>query len=102
MVRGTTPTFQLQITDETVDLTQATNVYATFKQESNTITKTGEDIEVTANQVDVYFTQKETLSFKAGTMIYCQLNWTYEDGSRACSNIISIAVGKNLVGSELL
>lgn len=100
MIRGTTPTFQLKLADDTVDLTQANNVYATFKQESNTITKTGADIEVTANQVDVYFTQSETLSFKAGTM-YCQLNWTYSDGQRACSNIISIAVGKNLVGSEL-
>ena len=82
MIRGTTPTFQLKLADETVDLTQASNVYATFKQESNTITKTGADIEVTANQVDVYFTQSETLSFKAGTM-YCQLNWTYSDGQRA-------------------
>ena len=44
MVRGTTPTFQLQITDETVDLTQAINVYATFKQYDKVIQKTGSAI----------------------------------------------------------
>lgn len=101
MIRGTTPTFQLKLVGEEVDLTQANNVYATFKQEQVDITKTGEDIEVSSNQVDVYLSQAETLSFRAGT-VYVQLNWTYDDGRRACSNIISINVGKNLIGSELV
>ena len=43
MIRGTTPTFKLMLNDETVDLTQAVNVYATFKQKNNETTKTGAD-----------------------------------------------------------
>lgn len=101
MVRGTTPTFRLMLSDETVNLTEALNVYATFKQGSNVITKTGEEITVTANEVDVYMNQSETLSFSISNNIEVQLNWTYVDGRRACSNIIVVPVGKNLIGSVL-
>lgn len=41
MIRGTTPTFKLLLNDEEVDLTAAANIYATFKQGSVLITKTG-------------------------------------------------------------
>lgn len=112
MIRGTTPTFQLKIVDETLDLRLARNIYATFQQADNTLTKTGEDLVLTVteetveetttytNQVDVYLSQEESLSFKAGN-IYAQMNWTYADGNRACTNIISIKVGSNLIGSVL-
>lgn len=112
MIRGTTPTFKLKITDDTLDLRGANNIYATFQQGENVITKTGEDLTVTVteetveqkttyeNEVDVYLNQTESLSFKAGN-IYAQLNWTYIDGNRACTNIISIKVGSNLIGSVL-
>lgn len=108
MIRGTTPTFKLLINDETLNLTQASEVYATFGQGKNLITKQGEDLTITCtesegvmnNEVDVYLNQSETLSFKAGTIL-CQLNWTYEDGKRACTNIIRINVGENLVGDVL-
>lgn len=99
MVRGTTPTFSLKI-DNSVDLTEAYNVYATFKQTNHTLTKTGESLDVTAHQVDVYLSQEETLKFIGGSMDI-QLNWTYADGSRACSNIVSVNVGANLIGSVL-
>lgn len=100
MIRGTTPTFKLMLNDETVDLTQAVNVYATFKSRDNVLTKTGEDITVTANEVDVFLTQKETLAFTEST-IQVQLNWTYVDGVRACSNIITVNVQNNLVNEVL-
>lgn len=100
MIRGTTPTFELKITDSTVDLTQATNVYATFAQWGKTITKTGNDIDVTAQQVDVYFSQADSLSFSSGT-IEVQLNWTYTDGSRAATNIIKVVIGDNLLPEVL-
>lgn len=96
MIRGTTPTFQLKLADEQVDLTQALNVYATFKSREQTITKSGADLEVTANEVDVYMSQEETLGFLAGT-IAVQLNWTYTDGRRACSNIVTMQIGENLL-----
>lgn len=100
MIRGTTPTFQLKITDDSVDLTQALNVYATFRQYGIELTKSGEDIDVAAHQVDVYLTQSETLQFGDGNL-EVQLNWTYGDGSRAASNIKTIQVTKNLIGSVL-
>lgn len=100
MIRGTTPTFELKITDVTVDLTQATNVYATFAQWGKTITKTGNDIDVTAQQVDVYFSQADSLSFSSGT-IEVQINWTYTDGSRAATNIIKVVIGDNLLPEVL-
>lgn len=101
MIRGTTPTFQLKLKDETVDLTQTNNVYVTFSQQNVKINKDGEDLDVFPHQVDVYLTQEESLKFKADANIDIQLNWTYDDGSRACTNIISIYVGKNLIGKVL-
>lgn len=101
MVRGTTPTFKLYLDDEYVDLTQAVNVYVSFKQKDTLITKTGEDIEVREDEVDVYLNQEETLKFIKGS-VEIQLNWTYLDGRRACSNIITIEVDKNLIGDVLV
>lgn len=106
MIRGTTPTFTLNMLDETLDLRQAVNVYATFRQRETLLTKTDLDITVTQeaehlrNTVLVYLTQEESLKFTAGS-IEVQLNWTYEDGSRACSNIVTIAVSNNLEGRVL-
>ena len=100
MVRGTTPTFRLYLNDEYVDLTQAVNVYVSFEQKDVLITKTGEDLEILTDEVDVYLSQSETLKFiKADVEI--QLNWTYLDGRRACSNIITIEVDRNLIGDVL-
>ena len=100
MVRGTTPTFRLILDDEYVDLTQAVNVYASFKQKDTLITKSGEDIGIAEGEVDVYLSQAETLKFIKGD-VEIQLNWTYLDGRRACSNIITIEVDKNLIGDVL-
>lgn len=109
MIRGTTPTFTLTLLDDNVDLTEASNVYASFKQapknncfreSSEEVRKFGQDIVVRKNEVDVYFNQTDSLGFKEGRL-YIQLNWTYSDGSRACSNIISVPVGPNLAEEEL-
>ena len=99
MVRGTTPTFRLSI-DSDIDLTEMDNVYATFQQGEYLVTKTGEDIEVLPQEVDVYFSQEETLMFNKGT-VDIQLNWTFENGKRACSNIVNTYIGENLVGEVL-
>lgn len=101
MIRGTTPTFRLTINDDDVDLTQAANVYVSFKQGCGTsLTKTGSDVEVQAKQVDVYLSQKETLLFKEGPLDI-QLNWVYDNGERACSKVVRIEVEDNLIGRVL-
>ena len=94
MTRGTTPTFTLTL-PETVDLSLAAKVYATFKQDTKKLTKTGDDITVGSHTVDVFLSQEETLSFYGGD-VEVQLNWTYDDGKRACTNIVTIHVLKNL------
>lgn len=94
-MRGITPTFTLTL-PQTVDLTETNNVYATFRQGTNELTKTGDDLTVSEHEVDVYLTQSETLSFNRGTVLI-QLNWTYADGSRGCSEVVGQAWGENLL-----
>lgn len=98
MVKYTTPTFSLTLPNE-VDLTDATNVYATFSATGLEITKSGADLTVSAHQVDVFFTQDETAKFPVGSM-RIQLNWTYQEGGiakRACSEIATVNVTPNLL-----
>lgn len=97
MYKGTTPTFTLTLPQE-VDLTTAQNVYVTFEKGKKELRKTGNDLVVTAHQVEVYLSQEETLSFPSGD-VALQLNWTYQDGGkikRAASNIVSVSMKTNL------
>ena len=93
--RGTTPTFTLTL-PETVDLSEAQNVYATFRSVHATVTKTGADLDVTEHTVDIYMDQEETLKFGVGT-VEVQLNWTYPGGQRMASTIEQIKLSSNLL-----
>jgi len=91
--RGVTPTFTL--TFEGIDLTQAIHVYVTFRGGA-TITKSDDDLTITATTISVYLTQAETLSLAKGT-VSIQANWTYGDGSRAASTIVNYNFTDNLL-----
>lgn len=93
MVQATTPTFILTL-PESVDLSEAQNIYFTLKQDKKEIVKT--DLSIDGQNISVYLTQEETLPFTQG-YAFLQLNWTYADGSRACSKIVRVAVGNNLL-----
>ena len=95
MVQATTPTFVLTLPQD-VDLSEARNVYFTATQSRIILTKTGEDLTIDRNVVSVYLTQAETLMFSVGK-IELQLNWTYPNGERACTNVVSVDVDKNLL-----
>ena len=95
MVQATTPTFILTLPD-TVDLSQAANVYFSMRQKNALIEKTGDDLTVDGQTVSVYLSQAETLQLVSGAA-QIQLNWTYANGSRACSNIVSVQVTENLL-----
>ena len=95
MIQATTPTFVLTLPD-TVDLSEAVNIYFSLKQGGVSIKKTGDEVVLGGQTVSVYLTQAETLRFKDGTA-ELQLNWTYANGARACSNIVSVPVGSNLL-----
>ena len=103
MYRGTTPTFTFTL-PAGVDLDQADNVFVTFCKTDGQliIEKTGADLEISENVVNVFLTQTETLSFPVGR-VQVQLNWTYNSGEeRACSDILSINAKKNLIDRVLL
>lgn len=95
MVQGTTPTFILTLPN-TVDLTAVSNLYFSLEQGSTKLRKMGNALSIDGQNISVYLTQAETLKFNTGKA-NLQLNWTYPDGSRACSNIVNVTVGLNLI-----
>lgn len=81
-MQGLTPTITITVPNDT-ELTEARNVYVSFKQ-GNKVLKLTNGFEVYAHSVEVYLTQEQTLSFKAGT-VEIQLNWTYASGQRGAT-----------------
>ena len=96
IARGTTPTFTLTFSDETVDLTTANNVYVTFLSGNTKITKTGTDLTITALSIGVHLSQEETLSSREG-IVNIQANWTTADGNRVASEIASYTLTRQLL-----
>lgn len=97
IVRGVTPTFAL--TFDGVDLTEADEVYVTFSDGRQALTKSGEAIDVSANRILVTLTQEETLSFPTGK-VDIQVNWIV--GSvRYASDIAQCSVHRQLLSRVL-
>lgn len=99
--RGTTPTFVLTTDNQTVDWTEAAHVYCTFGQGHNVITKEDSDMDIEARSIGVYFTQAETLGFKAGKNVDVQVNWTFNNGNRAATEIAHVVLSENLIGTVI-
>lgn len=95
MVQATTPTFILTLPN-TVDLSEAVNIYFSLRQGKTHIEKTGDALVIDGQTVSVYLSQIETLQLLAGTA-QLQLNWTYSHGERACSEIVPVSVTENLL-----
>lgn len=95
MVQATTPTFVLTL-PETVDLTEPSHFYFTLRQGHARIEKTDSDLVIDGQTISVYLSQAETLALTPG-MVKLQLNWTYANGSRAASEIVSVNVTENLL-----
>ena len=94
--RGVTPTFTLKFNEESLDLTQAANVYVTFSYGKGKITKGANDITVRENEVDVFLSQQETLAFPIG-VVEIQVNWVYGNGVRGASDCVSYKFSKQLL-----
>jgi len=98
--RGTTPTYRLILQDTTIDLAEANNVYVTFAdgKYNKIIEKTGADLYIDGNVVEIFLTQEETLKLPAGELLV-QINWTYNEGTttkRAASQIVRTTSARNL------
>lgn len=95
MIQFTTPTFILTLPN-TVDLSEAQNLYFSLVQGKTEIIKTGSDLVIDGQTVSVYLSQEETARF-SNLKASLQLNWVYPNGARACSTIVSVDVGNNLL-----
>lgn len=98
--RGTTPTYRLILQDTTIDLAEANDVYVTFAdgKYNKIIEKTGADLYIDGNVVEIFLTQEETLKLPAGELLV-QINWTYQEGTttkRAASQIVRTTSARNL------
>ena len=83
----TTPTFTLTFSEQGLDLTQAQNVYVTFRSGATCITKTGADLTIGEKEISVFLSQEETARFARG-VLQIQANWT-QGGRRIASEIAS-------------
>lgn len=91
----TTPTFTLTFEDENLDLTEATNVYVSFRSKGYTLTKDTADLTIRAKEIDVFLTQNETSRFQ--NSIEIQANWTTPGGHRAASEVANYPISKQLL-----
>lgn len=99
MYRGTTPTITLTLPEGTsfTDTTVYVSLSDPSRQEIMRLT--GEDLVIEDNVISLYLTQEQTLALP--WLVYIQVNWTYGDGSRACSNIVAFDTKKNLINEVL-
>lgn len=88
-MQGLTPTITITVGTST-DLTEAANVYVSFKQGGNVWKKT-DGFTVEAHAVAVYLQQEDTLAFEAGP-VEVELHWTYENGQRGGTNPCTLSV----------
>ena len=92
----TTPTVTLTFSEEGLDLTEAENVYVTFRSAKVCITKTGDDLTVAAKEIGVKLSQEETGKLTPG-YVQIQANWTDANGSRSASEIAAVDVSEQLL-----
>lgn len=97
MYRGTTPTLTLTLPEGT-DLT-GTTVYVSLSDMNRNEILRIENPSITDNVISIFLTQEQTLALPS--MVYIQVNWTYGDGQRACTNIAVFDTKKNLINEVL-
>lgn len=92
----TTPTFTLTFRADGLNLTEASNVYVTFKSKVNSITKSGEDLTIGEKTIGVNLTQEETGRLGMGD-VRIQANWTMPGDKRAASVVVAYPIGEQLL-----
>ena len=98
MRRGTTPT--ITITTD-IDLTPASNLFVTFKQDGcKVVEKTLDDVTVTAESVVVPLSQADTLVFDSTKQVKFQIRATLGD-DKVASNVMSATVTEILKQGEI-
>ena len=84
MRRGSTPTNTFEVD---LDLTAAT-IFVSYEQNGSIIIeKTGTDLTVTDESIELTLTQEETLRFRPGEVLI-QIRYVFPNGTADASNII--------------
>ena len=97
MKRGTTPINKFKTS---IDLTGAT-VFVTYAQGNKVVLeKTGDDLTISSESVEVLLAQKDTLAFSA-ERVKMQIRYVFPDGTAGASNIMSAEVGAILKDGEI-
>lgn len=104
IIEGTTPTLELTLSDETIDLSTFDHVYATLQKtsiKSRKVTKSDAELTLAANVCSLTLTQEETLLLGEGRC-KVQMNWTSDNGAyRDASESGVFTLGENLLKEVL-
>ena len=94
-----TPTITFELPED-VDTSLIHNIYFALRQRSVLIIRTGENIEVDGQNINVFLPQEETVKISSGRAAI-SLDWTYPNGLRGGTETIEIFVNENLIGRVL-
>ena len=96
--RGTTPVNTFYVN---VDLREAT-IFVSYAQRGRIVVeKTGSDLDVTEDSIEIRLTQQDTLAFKPGE-VRIQIRYVLQDGTADASNIIETTSEEILKDGEIV
>ena len=95
----TTPTVTLNFSEETLDLTQATNIALTFRYPGGKTTLGSDRLTVEAKSITAVLTQEETGRFSAGNVM-AMANWVIA-GMRFASEKVAIVFDENYLAEVM-
>ena len=96
---GSTPTTQL-VLDGDVNLLQAAHVYVTLHNGAADVVKSDGDLTIGQTTIGFDLTQEESLALKF-RWTEIQVNWTYADGSRGETEIVTVEMDPTLEAEVL-
>ena len=94
MYRGTTPTHIFTLPFDVSVVKTAKIIYSQFGRAI--LTKTGDALELTGQQIQTKLTQEDTLTFDCKADVFIQLRVLTVDGDALASNILQVPVGRCL------
>jgi hypothetical protein len=97
--QGLTPTITFELPED-VDTSLFHNIYFALRQRSVLIIRTGENITVDGQNINVFLPQEETVKIRSGRASI-SLDWTYPNGLRGGTETEEIECEDNLIGRVL-
>ncbi len=104
MIPGCTTALPIDIDDQTLDLSQAAEVWVTLSQAGSGVTVTGERVTVSGQRVTAYFSQQDSLRLRDNEPATGQINWIYNDSgiiTRGSTDPFPVNIGTQLLRRAL-